>query len=688
MGAISEFFTHNIVYVYFLYGLAFFALGLVVLLESGRASEFRFARALLPLALFGFVHSGHEWFEMFQVFAAHESGAPSGFTEEIIRLVSLVASFVFLLLFGTRLLPDAERNPRLSYWQVTSFVVIWLVAVMWVYLRQKPTLDELVVAADVLARYILGITGALMASWALLRERRDFHARGMSPYGQALLWAALAFFVYGVFGQLFVRPSIVAPSQLVNTAFFLRLFGIPVQLLRGVTATAIAITLGSALRAFEAESRLRLARANKARLEAQAIALDAQQHRTQEVEALNVQLQGRTRELSALVEMSRILSSTIELDRVLHYALYQIVHSFGMVYCSAIFLKRPDTAVELAREYRRPNAPAPVVSLPLQAVATRTIISGQAVGASMDGRLQPLDDMNSDGMPGWRDSSSIYRILGVPLLAQGEPFGSLIMASLREDTPFSAQDLNLLAAFARQVTTSIENARLYQVVQEREGRLAELVRQLVNAQEGERQRIARELHDETGQKLTALTMGLAAVDANLGSDDWSGAQRLVHDLRKLGDDAMIELRNIMSDLRPALLDDLGLAPALRSYVQQYVARHPELHMTLNVDRQVQRLAPQFETVLFRVAQEALTNIVRHAQATHVTVTLAYQPNRVQLIVRDDGTGFDLNTPSQHALGSGLGLVGMRERVALVGGEFSIESATGQGTQIVVELPLK
>ena len=138
MDAVSAFFTRNIVYVYFFYGLAFFALGLVVLLESGRTSEFRFARALIPLALFGFVHGAHEWFEMFQIFAAHETGHITGLPEELFGLVILVASFLFLLAFGTRLLPGAEDHPRASIWQVAAFAAIWLGAVFFVYLAAAP----------------------------------------------------------------------------------------------------------------------------------------------------------------------------------------------------------------------------------------------------------------------------------------------------------------------------------------------------------------------------------------------------------------------------------------------------------------------------------------------------------------------------------------------------------------------
>jgi signal transduction histidine kinase len=679
MEVVSAFFMRNIVYVYFFYGLAFFALGLVVLLESGRTSEFRFARALLPLALFGMVHGAHEWFEMFQIFAAHETGYVAGVPEELFRIITLAVSFLLLLDFGARLLPGAEGYPRAHLRQVAALGALWLVAVGLIAWRNQPSSSELLSAADVLARYSLAIPGALLAAWALLRERRDFHARGMSAYGQDLLWAALAFFVFGL-AQFFTRPSIVFPSQTINTAYFLRTFGIPVQLLRGLAAVAIAITLGRALRAFEHEGRLRLARANKARIEAQAATLDAQQRRASEVEALNIQLAASARELSALVEMSRILTSTMERRRLLDDALYQIVHSFERGCCSIIFLKRSDGGLELAGEYRRPEAPVPRNPPPLTAVAADAVTLAGPTGAGLDGVVHVLDeDAFADGMT--------YRSLGVPLLTKGQVFGGLALSSVREEEPFGEPELSLLAAFAGQIATSLENTQLYEVVQDRETQLEELVRQLVNAQERERGRIARELHDETGQKLTALAMGLAAVDASLAGEPVR-AQDLVRNLRDVADQSITELRNIMADLRPAQLDDLGLVPALRWYVGQYTGRHPELNVTLSADRMPKRLPPGLETVLFRAAQEALTNIARHAHASEVNIGLSRDAGAVRLIVTDNGVGFDVNAPPKYERGSGLGLVGLRERVALVGGMCSVESEPDRGTRVIIDLPVK
>jgi signal transduction histidine kinase len=679
VNVVSAFLTQNIVFVYFFYGLAFFAMGLVVILESARTSEFRFARALPALAAFGFLHGTHEWFEMFQIFAAHEGGRAAGTPEEVVRITLLVTSFLCLTAFGIRLLPDADRQPGVSAWRLAGVALIYLAGVLLIGWRWRPSPADWLAATDVLARYSLGLPSSLLASWALLRERRDFHARGMSFYGQDLLWAALAFFIYGSVGQLFSRPSLLAPSQVINTALFLRFFGLPVQVLRGVAGVAIAVTLARALRAFELESRLRLARANEARLEAQAQALEAQQRRVAETEALNEQLRVTARELSALVEMSRILTSTVDLQRLLHDGLYQIVRSFESAGCSVIFLKRPDGGLELAARYGRPNAPLPVTLPPLTRATAAAFQAECAAGASLRGQVVILDGQAST-------LGATYRTLAVPLHAKEQLFGGVVLASLGEDEPFGQAELELLVAFSQQLASSVENAGLYQTLQQREVRLEELLRQLVNAQENERQRIARELHDETGQKLTALAMGLAAVEASLGSDV-DRAARLVRELREMADQSITELRQVMSDLRPSQLDDLGLVPALRWFVQRYMVRHPDLDVSLLAERPPQRLPAQYETVLFRVAQEALSNVARHAHARQVNVQLCQEPGLVRLVVADDGVGFDTALPRPQSDGHGWGLVGIRERVALVSGKCQVVSQPGQGTTIVVELPL-
>lgn len=230
MDGLSAFFVQNLGYVYFFYGLAFFAMGLVVFLESGRSTEFRFGRALLPLALFGLIHGSHEWFEMSQIFASEHGVAVTGVGVELFRLVLLIVSFLCLLAFGARLLPNAEREPAHAWTLLVAFGGIWFVALGFVYVAYRPSTMDLLASGDVLSRYLLAVPGALLAAWALLRERRDFHARGMSRYGRSLLWAALAFIIYGVIGQIFTRPSLIFLSQVVNAPLFFNTFGFPIQL--------------------------------------------------------------------------------------------------------------------------------------------------------------------------------------------------------------------------------------------------------------------------------------------------------------------------------------------------------------------------------------------------------------------------------------------------------------------------
>lgn len=244
-----------------------------------------------------------------------------------------------------------------------------------------------------------------------------------------------------------------------------------------------------------------------------------------------------------------------------------------------------------------------------------------------------------------------------------------------------------MSTVAGQLSMAIENATLYEEVQAREALRSELLHQVVSAQEKERQRIARELHDETGQTLTALGLGLAAASERVKSNPSLASQQLA-ELKKLSAQALEELHELVADLRPSLLDDLGLVPALRKQVQEFASR-TEVQADFVVNGRHRRVKPEIETILFRIAQEALTNVAKHAAAETVSVRLAYTDNSVQLTVQDDGRGFDpdkvFNTgPKQRRA---WGLLGIQERVALVGGTLEIESQPGAGTTIRVDIPL-
>ena len=228
-----------------------------------------------------------------------------------------------------------------------------------------------------------------------------------------------------------------------------------------------------------------------------------------------------------------------------------------------------------------------------------------------------------------------------------------------------------------------ERERLHRAVAASRAELEVLSRRLIEAQEEERSHLARELHDEIGPVLTTVNLTLEAVRARVGPD---AAGRL-DESRRVVDRAIEQVRSLSLDLRPASLDLLGLEPALRSYLARQAA-HAGLALAFTSSLGAERLPPALETVCFRVAQEAATNVLRHARATRLEVDLSRTGEEVRLTIRDDGAGFDLAAARERVLrGEGFGLVGMRERVQLFGGRIDVESAMGGGTAIEVHVPV-
>jgi signal transduction histidine kinase len=213
-----------------------------------------------------------------------------------------------------------------------------------------------------------------------------------------------------------------------------------------------------------------------------------------------------------------------------------------------------------------------------------------------------------------------------------------------------------------------------------------VLRRLADAQETERGRISRELHDRLGQDLTALKLGLQILRKQ--GPFPAAAQEGIGNLEKLVEGLMRDIHRLAWELRPAVLDDLGLELALQRYATEWTgtAGVPVDFHCSGMDGQ--RLPPELETTLYRLTQEALTNVARHAKAGRVSVLLEHRPERVSLIIEDDGQGFEADALLQAPVAQGkLGLFGMRERVKLVHGTFDIESAPGAGTAVFIRLPL-
>lgn len=271
-----------------------------------------------------------------------------------------------------------------------------------------------------------------------------------------------------------------------------------------------------------------------------------------------------------------------------------------------------------------------------------------------------------------------------PLFADQRIHGYVIVAFRREHT-FSSRELRLLRALAERSSLALASAERYQGLLIREKELELLSRARVEAQEEERRRIAREIHDGLGQMLTALKFNIEILEdsKNLSADD----RRRIEDTKTLLDSMMTEAREISYNLMPSVLVDFGLVPALELLLEQ-TSRRNNIRVFLHVNGLEERLSPQLEVCLYRIVQEALTNIVKHAEAREAVVQIVRSADAITLTIEDDGKGFDvqrLMLPLNQR--RGMGLPGIRERALSFNGKFTVESSPSRGTEIIVEIPL-
>jgi signal transduction histidine kinase len=263
--------------------------------------------------------------------------------------------------------------------------------------------------------------------------------------------------------------------------------------------------------------------------------------------------------------------------------------------------------------------------------------------------------------------------LVVPLIFRGRSHGVLLALDRLVDGPsFTAEDEHLLESFATSAATAVATAQSV---------AAERQRQRVAAAEAERHRWARELHDDTLQSLSALRFGLSAARR---SGREAGLDRAVAQAIEQIEESIANLRALITDLRPAALDELGIRAAIEALAERNTRHGVEVDVSVELAEQgsqPRRMAPELESALYRITQEALTNAAKHGNASRAVVEIREQADQVHLLVRDNGGGFDTQVKSE-----GFGLLGMYERVALLGGELQVESSPDSGTAIRVRLP--
>ncbi|MFB3818566.1 MAG: GAF domain-containing protein [Candidatus Methylomirabilales bacterium] len=278
--------------------------------------------------------------------------------------------------------------------------------------------------------------------------------------------------------------------------------------------------------------------------------------------------------------------------------------------------------------------------------------------------------------------TTITASMAEPLVYRDQLLGALSVNNQGTTRQFCDADQELLRLFASQAAIAIENARLLEAAGAQQRELRSLARRLTEVEEGERKRLSRELHDRVGQNLTSLSLVLNMLKDGLPAGS-EALQARLDDARSVLKDTMRHVRDLMGELRPPVLDDYGLLAALRWYAAQ-VGPRSGLAVEVEGQEPAPRLSAGEELALFRIAQEAVTNALKHARARRARIALQTLPHAVRLEVADDGVGL---APPRGAAGEGgWGLLSMRERAAGVGGCLTLESRSGQGTRVIVTLP--
>jgi signal transduction histidine kinase len=372
-----------------------------------------------------------------------------------------------------------------------------------------------------------------------------------------------------------------------------------------------------------------------------------------------------SRQLESLIEVGNALATETELDRLLDLVARRLQELLGARLVTVLL-------------------PAGDDDLRFVAAAGEGIegLVGQTMPreASKSGRV--LDRRRSERSDSVVEDPEVNREvtrrlaartgLWVPLVVRDRGIGVIgVYDKLGQDPRFSDADLRLAETFASRAAVAVD-------LSQRVARDA--LRRVVAAQELERRRLARELHDETGQALTSVLLALRSLEEKAADEE---TRTTVAQVRELVVATLHDVRRLAVELRPKALDDFGLEAALERLTQTFAEQAGlpvDFHATLGSGR----LPEEVETALYRIVQEALTNIVKHAQASRVSVVLTRKGESAVAVIEDDGLGFD---PDETRDG-GFGLVGMRERVALLDGRLAIEASPGSGTTIAAEVPLR
>jgi signal transduction histidine kinase len=375
----------------------------------------------------------------------------------------------------------------------------------------------------------------------------------------------------------------------------------------------------------------------------------------------------------ALYRAALALGRTRNAGDVVRAAIAETQRAAGLE-AVALYILDPEGRVLLLKEFAG-------TSLGLQERLSRLAVSEEGPIAQALGRLEvatlAASDHPSPEISVALAEHGFRHVTVVPVMGQDRALGILMLAS-REPIPLSPDETALVRAVGGLVGMALESAALRERLVAQQDRLRALAGGILRAREEEARRIAHELHDEAGQLLAALHITLDDLAAQVPAQDASFKR-----FREVLDQVEAQLRRLARELRPTILDDLGLGPALEWLAQGLGERRD---VTITIDAPERRLTPELETALYRIVQEALANAVRHARPRRIAVEVGEEGSRIRAVVRDDGRGFDVAAALARRGDRGLGLIGIRERAAALGGTVDIRSTPDAGTALTVVIP--
>jgi signal transduction histidine kinase len=371
------------------------------------------------------------------------------------------------------------------------------------------------------------------------------------------------------------------------------------------------------------------------------------------------------RQLESLHEIGNALAEELELEPLLAIVAARLRE---LVDARIVLVAVPDTPTALRVAAADGEGADELSGMTLELGASKV---GKVLERGRSERVDSvLDDPEVDQQAARR--LGVTTALYVPLVVRRNAVGVVAAHDkLGGDPRFGDEDVRLAESLAARAAVALS-------LSERVSRDA--VRRVVEGQEIERKRLARELHDETGQALTSILLGLKSLEQGSSSEE---DRERVADLRELVVSTLQDVRRLAVQLRPAALDDFGLAPALDRLAETHRA-HEGVAIDLEVRLRDERLPEEVETTVYRIVQEALTNVAKHADAARISILVARKNDSVVAVIEDDGAGFDLDGVGDES----LGLAGIRERVALLGGRLRLETAPGKGTTIAAEVPFR